>query len=97
MADKKKEKKAEEEERSQVRVAMNYVLVIGLIAAIGIVLIKAPSDGAPAMTGSVAVNTWCQTYQSAEDCKEKCYDPTFESYQECLDTCVTKLDECKNL
>ena len=92
-----KKKKADEEEKSPVRVAINYVLVIGLIAAVGIVMMKSPADAVPAMTGSVTLDPECTAYQTAEDCKEKCHDPTFDSYKECLDTCFAKLDECKNL
>ena len=90
-------KPASKEEKGKVMVAVNYGILIIIIVAITLVLIKSPSD-TEAITGSAAVDPWCQTHTSVEDCENECNNPdssNFEKYQKCLDECVRKLDECR--
>lgn len=80
--------------KNRVLVAMNYVLVLAILVGIGVVLFKSPQSAQP-LTGSVAVDPWCETHTTKEDCTQACQQDAFDSYAQCVTDCVKKLDECK--
>ena len=84
--------------KNRVLVAMNYVLVLAIIVGIGVVLFKdKPAANESGITGSAAVDAWCETHQAKADCENECQGKSFDEYTSCTDACFRRLDECKQL
>lgn len=81
--------------KNRVLVAMNYVLVLAILVGIGVVLFKSPSTPAQPITGSAAVDAWCETHTAKEDCTGTCGNEAFDAYAQCVTDCLKKMDECK--
>lgn len=96
MADEENEEIAKPRSKNRVLVAMNYILVLAIIIGIGAVLFKdKPAANSPGITGSAAVDSWCETHTAKADCENECQGKSFDEYASCTGDCFQRLDACK--